>query len=89
MFSNGRAAGIWKPALDPRISQEHRLGMTTAMTQSYQSKIRLNYKAGGYTLCQSTCADVRAYLSVTGLAQIPFCGSGGSMTLRQSVFGTC
>jgi hypothetical protein len=85
--TGGDFTGIWKPALDEIISEERPLGMTTAMTQTYKNKMRLNYKAGGYTFCQATCADVREYIAVTGLAQIPFC-SGTTTTLRQFVFGT-
>ncbi len=85
--TGGDFTGIWKPAIDQIISQEHPLGMTTIMTQTYKSKMRLNYKAGGYTFCQGTCTDVREYISVTGLVQIPFC-SGATMTLRQFAFGT-
>ena len=80
--------GVWSPALDTIISQEKPPGMTDAMTKAYKSKMRLNYKAGGYTFCQNgPCNDVREYISITGLAQIPFCSSG-TMTVRQYAFGT-
>ena len=80
--------GIWSPALDQIISQEHPAGMTTVMTETYKSKMRLNYKAGGYLFCQNgSCTDEREYISVTGLVQIPFC-SGTTMSLRPFAFGT-
>ncbi len=84
----GDFTGIWSPALDTIISQEAPAGMTGIMTTTYKNRMRLNYKAGGYAFCQNgPCTDVREYISVTGLAQIPFC-SGNTTTLRQFVFGT-
>ena len=72
----------------PAIIAQSAPSATAAQRLSYQNQMNLAYKAGGYVLCEDSCAHVTEYLSISGWAEIPFCpAGGGSPTLQGYVFG--
>jgi hypothetical protein len=77
-------SGVWG-SLNTIITQEAQaLGVTTARRNQFASKIKLSYKAGGYTLnCNPTCLE---YRSLGGWISMPAC-EGGNEVEREYVYG--
>jgi hypothetical protein len=59
---------------------------TPAQKRDYLNLMNVAYKAGSYTICESSCSRVAEYYSIAGWVQIPFC-SGGAPAPRDYVFG--
>lgn len=75
---------IWAPLLDDIINQEAPPTLTQAQRQGFKALMRLNYKAGGDTIC--TGGSCVYHRSVAGWAEIPYCTNGLAVA-RQYVFG--
>jgi hypothetical protein len=75
--------GIWSPEVAQLISEEAPSGYTAAQEKTYQANMDLAYKAGGYTICSSSCVDD---ISLSGWFEIPFCAAGGT-SYNQYTFG--
>ena len=60
-------------------------GLTATEISQFKSRLLTHYKAGGYTLCPSSCFE---YRSVAGSAEIPLCTRGvvGSRTYVWGIF---
>ncbi|HET7091656.1 MAG TPA: serine hydrolase, partial [Anaerolineae bacterium] len=77
--------GVWQEITmgSGIIDQEAPAGMTASQKQSFAGRMKLSYKAGGYTLCDPSCLE---YRSIAGWAEVPFC-TAGAVAPRQYVFG--
>ncbi len=78
--------GFWDKDIPNLIAQEAPAQMSSSNKTWWQGQANLAYKAGGYTICQTTCTDVVQDIDVTGWASLPFC-SGLTVVPREYVWG--
>ena len=70
------------------IDQEAPPAMTAAQKQAFRDRIRLSYKAGGYTSAWAAAAThARSTARSPASRRFPFCSSAKLLAPRQYVFG--
>lgn len=78
---------LWDTDIPKIMRQEAPQGMTQAQMTQFQNSMDLGYKSGGVVKCREvSCGEVLEDRAIVGLAKIPFCSSGLTVS-REYVFG--